>query len=1144
MSALGSDDLQNSVGHSLALQSDQQGGRSVLRLFSGELMVDKELKLSRENFIQPIEDFFRHKNITPLSQITATPPFPTPHVLAQFASKAYTDYQTRETDAQYETRLALPDGWKLLTTASNVTTTNGYFGAAYWHPEYQQVVIAHRGTDPTNLGALLADLKGVFFNKYVQQMQSASTFAHKVVEVLRELILIKGVRFQLFFTGHSLGGWLAQVTTFTTVYIKREESLFLRSNSDNDCYHPHTVVFDSPGCKDMLLQMADKFDVRLDGHTVDLKHLDITSYLSAPNRTNTSNTHLGTVYRIFPDLSDMGWWEKSTALYNLETHSMDKIVQAFDPETGQVYKDEQNQLEVQVVVDWPVSTGLKGGEEYKRFFEWAKHLNNYHPNIKDVSFLPLQCNPIRYQTKLYDERVNIFSAFSEEEQEFLQRYRWLRQWPEFFKPKELFSIMEDNQAQEDAERILQNFEIEKDKIRCTDAGALQALIPYVKRLLQLFPEIKENTKHVLSSDEVRNRVYQYETRRYVERISQSPLEFKSYSSLREFLESEQQKILNLRMVKGDEWTGLIRLYQVLQKSGYLNEVQYTILKLECLLTLNHFMELSTLMQSTVTPYLLLIACEDNQQLDEETKDVIRTLFDTIKQNTNIKIIFITRSTGSIVAFLHHMARRISGEGFVRRVEELIWSDLTSSSQEKLLEKSVIFQSARISLNELLSAQSPAAKFLPLGALLEEKELTITDPVPISNDYNESYYIGRTLRCQIDIKEEIFSDKDIKQKYVFLANSEQEFKQLCQLYPNSNVHGLHKDKSGKLVWQQSQGSLETLRRYIDTDSSHSYTADDLDKLLEQAQRQRVMLISDTAGMGKSTVVTHLSKEIKERFPAKWVVRIDLNDHADALSALKQEEIDKEKAIEFVSLKLLKLKRVLEMELFKQCFEQKQKVRIVIMLDGFDEISPFYKESVIGLLQTLRQTAVEQLWITTRPHLRGELEDKLQQLSYTLEPFSKQNQVEFLTKFWSLKDWFTETSDKEGEKEKKRLEIYAKKLIDELSKSISDKDREFTGIPLLTRMLAEAFHEEVKKSKPEISYELDLLGLYERFIERKYDIYQEEKLQVNVNNAAAKEERKRQLNSTRLEHQLLALKVLFNEEQFALFQNNKECSFSAE
>jgi hypothetical protein len=154
MSALGSVDLQNSVGGNLASQSDQPEERIVFPPFPKKLVVDEGLKLSCENFWEFINDFYKHKYITSLSQLTATPPFPTPHVLAQFSSKAYTDYQKSETDEQYEKRLALPDGWKLLTTASNGNKNNDYFGAAYWHPEHQQVVIAHRGTDLTNLGAL------------------------------------------------------------------------------------------------------------------------------------------------------------------------------------------------------------------------------------------------------------------------------------------------------------------------------------------------------------------------------------------------------------------------------------------------------------------------------------------------------------------------------------------------------------------------------------------------------------------------------------------------------------------------------------------------------------------------------------------------------------------------------------------------------------------------------------------------------------------------------------------------------------------------------------------------------------------------------------------------------------------------------
>ena len=504
MSTLKSADLQNNARGNMEFyktsQDDQPPGRSVSLPLSHDLIVDEELKLSRVDFKLSIDAFFKNKNITPLSQLTATPPFPTPYVLAQFASNAYNDYKKQETDAKYETLLTLPDGWKLLTTASNSRKTNGYFGAAYWHPENQQVVIAHRGIVAYNWGTLLTDVKGVLGNQYVSQMASASTFSYKVVEVLQEFSRLKGVSFQLFFTGHGLGGWLAQITTFTTEYLKIKGNIFLKKNNDQDCCHPHTVVFDSPGCKDMLSQMTDTFDVRLHRRSIDIEQLDITSYLSAPNRINTCNTHVGTVYRIFIDLSEMGWHQKHTALYNLTTHSMDKIVQAFDYQTGQVRKDEQGKLKVQVVVDWPISAGKMGDKEYNKFFEWARHLNNYHPDTPDEFFQDTYYKPIRYQTEVYDERVKSFRIFSREEQEFLRSYRWLRKWPQFFKPEELFCVIEDDRVQEQAEKILRNYEIENDTIQSTDASALQALIPHVKRLLQLFPEIKENTKRAVSSD--------------------------------------------------------------------------------------------------------------------------------------------------------------------------------------------------------------------------------------------------------------------------------------------------------------------------------------------------------------------------------------------------------------------------------------------------------------------------------------------------------------------------------------------------------------------------------------------------------------------------------------------------------------------
>jgi len=474
--------------------TDQPAEQSCVPPLSENLKVDKKLKLSNENFKHTIDYFFSDKNITPLSQITATPTFPTPHVLAQFASKTYTEYEPGETDAQYETRLDLPDGWKLLTTASNSSKNNGYFGAAYWHPEHQQVVIAHRGTKLTNLGEEFKHVVRVMFKNRVPEMCSASTFTHKVVEMLRELNRTKGVSFELFFTGHNLGGWLAQITTFTAECLKIEGNMLRQIVNEEDGLHPHTVVFDSPGCKDMLSQMTNKYNLEFYYPSIGIEDLDITSYLSAPNRINSCNKHVGTVYRIFPDLSDMGLLTKNSELYNFQAHDMDEIVKIFDPETGQVSKDNEGNRKIKLVIHWPNIAGLRSCE-HKRYFEWVKHFENYHPDITEEIFWLDEVHTLRYQIGNYEEPESSLNVFCHQERRFLRVYFWLCLAPNC-ESMDLSSAMGNNPAHEEAAKILQNFVIEHDKIRCTDGTALQALIPYVKRLLHLFPQVKAEADYL------------------------------------------------------------------------------------------------------------------------------------------------------------------------------------------------------------------------------------------------------------------------------------------------------------------------------------------------------------------------------------------------------------------------------------------------------------------------------------------------------------------------------------------------------------------------------------------------------------------------------------------------------------------------
>jgi len=1144
---------------------------TVLPPFSGDLRVDSELKFSENDFEESIKQFYAKRQLTPTDQLNKTPPYPTPHVLAQFANMAYSDYKRGEPEP--------PEGWKLLTTATN--SGNGYFGTAYWHREHQQVVIAHQGTNIKNIAALVTDVTNVFgilkdlftdyvgilLNKYVDQMSSASTFANKVVSALQEVQQEKKVSFELFFTGHSLGGWLAQITTFTTEYLeanggtflkkrKREEHHSLASSSVQDThdarhsYHPHTVVFDSPGCKDMLLQMADKLDVRLEGSTIDLQHLDITSYLSAPNLINTCNSHAGTVYRIFIDMSDMGYFGKRTPLYNLATHRMDKILQAFEPKKGKEHTDDKSEPKIRHVMDWPLSAGLTGGAELNDFFEKAKHLNKYHPPVMDTvpSKVPEGYSQLRYQTKAYDECANSQSIFTQDEREFLERYRWLRDLNDFFKPEKLFCVIDNAEDREEAEQTLQNFELSNGSVSCPDARTLNALIPYVKRLVRLFPHIREKTKKQLSSAQIRNKVYQHETEHYFRKIRQDELEFNSDAlGLTKFLTGDQQ-IWQLRMNDGDTWRGLTEVYLVLKHTSctpnYFGKDCHTILELERLLTVNRMIKIKALLESMEKPHLLMIACGNNQTVNDELKNMLKELFYILKQKKTMKIFLTTQSEGEIAACIKEIATEILGEGFITSDEQLTWSDLIDSSQRKMLEKTVIFQGRRVALNQLTSAESLTNSF-PLVDLLQETELRIgEETVPSAGSgYNEKYYIDRTFNHNIVIREDILSEKKAGKFADLLASTEQEFKELSQENQKKNVHWLAEDKSGELLWQQSQGNLQALRKYIDGQKSQSYALSGLNNLLQEAKHKRVMLIADTAGMGKSTVLTHLSKPIKKPSPTHWLVKIDLNDYTELLKAQETKKIDKKWVLEFVSKEVLKLESHLEKELFSKALEGNEISKVVVMVDGFDEVCPKYKETVLDILQVLKQTSLEQLWVTTRPHLRDDLEDSLQQLSYTLQPFSESEQVQFLETFW------TENLKLESAN-LVRLQIYAEALIRKLAQSISDKDKEFTGIPLQTRMLAEAFEEDFRsfylseESEPELAQRLDLLWLYRLFIDRKYDIFYTEKSKTQECTMGGELIREVFFKWMQGQHQLLALEALFTEDHVTFHQTDVDFALSDE
>ncbi|GAB6032936.1 hypothetical protein CHUAL_012130 [Chamberlinius hualienensis] len=241
------------------------------------------------------------------------------------------------------------------------------------------------------------------------------------------------------------------------------------------------------------------------------------------------------------------------------------------------------------------------------------------------------------------------------------------------------------------------------------------------------------------------------------------------------------------------------------------------------------------------------------------------------------------------------------------------------------------------------------------------------------------------------------------------------------------------------------------------------------------------------MGKSTVlmdtlVHEFTKNNIKNFTNIWYIKIDLVLYKSCFKEMKSCHTV-EKLLNFFVDKILayeketRLKTEFERKLLKHFLQTKQNV--ILMFDGFDEISSNYQNSLIDLLSALKSIKVRQIWIATRPHMTNDLENKFKIKSVKLLKISEQNQINLMTEYWINQDL---NSD--------RLHLYAKMLIKIFSKLIKDPGLEFTGIPLHTRMLADVFTGEASEfsssNQIELGIEGNLCNLYEKFIKIKVAI----------------------------------------------------------
>ena len=409
-----------------------------------------------------------------------------------------------------------------------------------------------------------------------------------------------------------------------------------------------------------------------------------------------------------------------------------------------------------------------------------------------------------------------------------------------------------------------------------------------------------------------------------------------------------------------------------------------------------------------------------------------------------------------------------------KVDDIKWADLNENARNFLMNKTILFQGIGVKLNKILKREilDKVLNAELFSQLTSDTPMLIGLPMNASVGYDPDLYIERVVQYPTLDRDSFGDQYEIRKE------------------------------GGDYILVNSTGPLDPLRKSAKGKKSYREA-----EILKAAKG--VIIIADSPGTGKSTILTRLGDTLKKQDPHLWVVRVELND--TKVIASIRNYLKTESSVNFLAKYLMGLQTPLEEAVFQNRITKASD--IVVLLDGLDEIQETFQDEIIRFVKNLKSQKINQIWISTRLHLKEKLENEFGHFAYDLKPLSDFEQVNFLVNYWQRRT----QSQQQG-----HLRSKATRLVTLLRKIIVNTEKKLTGVPLQCQLLAEVYEDE-----NEIPERLNLIALYKHFWSRKFDIYFHEKCKQDPNNIATPHFRTQEENAAIPALQKLALRTLFED-----------------
>ncbi|KAL7012258.1 hypothetical protein ACKWTF_014721 [Chironomus riparius] len=409
-------------------------------------------------------------------------------------------------------------------------------------------------------------------------------------------------------------------------------------------------------------------------------------------------------------------------------------------------------------------------------------------------------------------------------------------------------------------------------------------------------------------------------------------------------------------------------------------------------------------------------------------------------------------------------------------------DMAVNLQDKVLSSDLTFQNQSIKFEDLHELAPKSFNFL-----------TSNEIIQILN--GNEIKVGKMIKNRTEFYlERIFWNEDLLDIYKIYTKQTQnyldwedegKFRQFFNDFTTQNLTDyFHKIDNHKKFNQiklffavRTDNSFNVLQTFK---SFH----ENFEIVFKNSQKSKIFILSSEAGTGKTINFEQFAMKIKRKFRTKWVTYVDLKDYTklytedrltkDVQKLVKTDNYTQSIDPQELLSKILNLtsKSDFEQQLFKELYNSGQ---VVLLWNGFDEISPTYNKFILNLLASIHKTTTNIQFICTRPLYSRQLAEHLNILPYTIVPFTIDQQTDFLNKFFISKKIKLNNVQNFTKKAHKIIETIKAKT------SIVKVSQEF-NTPLMLEMIADLI-----TSNSQIYNSENLYEIYENFIKKKIEIW---------------------------------------------------------